>query len=201
MPSPPTEDILPYAGELLPRSLHFTDEGKALIVSYLYHGIVCWNISAKTWQWRIQTGTRIARSALSPDGKAVAICNLMNGFVRYRVKTGEMLSQYPVEVVDNVSLPVLFIHEGRSLLCGSDRGEVTIFNAETGSLVQVLQHPGPCTVSQCSIISIHQAYQRAGGMDWVATGTSETGDRTNVILWKRCSRKCHSQIVGTLFTM
>lgn len=76
MPSPPTEDILPYAGELLPRSLHFTEEGKAIIVSYLYHGIVyvyifhslifvvltsrrCWNISAKTWQWRIQTGTRM----------------------------------------------------------------------------------------------------------------------------------------------
>ncbi|KAI0654585.1 quinon protein alcohol dehydrogenase-like superfamily [Cubamyces menziesii] len=185
MPSPPTEDILPYASELLPRSLHFAEEGKVVIVSYLYHGIVCWNVSSKTWQWRIQTGTRIARSALSPDEKAIAICNLMNGFAQYRVKTGEMLSQYPVEVVDNVPLPVLFIHEGRSLLCGSDRGEVTIFNAETGSLVQVLQHPDV----------VQQAYRRAAGVDWIATGTSEAGDRTSIILWKRRSRKCRNSAV------
>ncbi|KAH9885093.1 hypothetical protein C8Q73DRAFT_601742, partial [Cubamyces lactineus] len=173
LPSPPHENALPYASEVLPCSLHFVDGGMDLIVSYVYHGIVCWNVSSRAWKWRIQTGTRVARSSLSPDGSTIAICNLLNGFVRYDLNTGEMIRHYPVEVVENVPLPVIFIHQGRALLCGSDRGEVSIFNTEAGSLVQVLHHQGLCE------------YEYADGVDWIATGTSETGDRTNVILWYR----------------
>ncbi|KAL1938668.1 hypothetical protein VTO73DRAFT_11483 [Trametes versicolor] len=39
MPSPPSDNILPYAEGNLPRSLHFAQQGRILIVAYLYHGI------------------------------------------------------------------------------------------------------------------------------------------------------------------
>ena len=40
LPSPPRENALPYASEVLPCSLHFAEGGIDLIVSYVYHGIV-----------------------------------------------------------------------------------------------------------------------------------------------------------------
>lgn len=40
MPCPPSDNSLPYAEDNLPRSLHFSQQGRALVVAYLYHGIM-----------------------------------------------------------------------------------------------------------------------------------------------------------------
>ncbi len=97
-----------------------------------------------------------ARSALSSDEKMIAICNLFDGFASYSLETREKVRHYPVEIHQNVPLPVLFIHEGNYILCGSDCGDVSVFNGVDGSLQQVLRHPGglSCHFAYLTILRI-----------------------------------------------
>ncbi|KAL1937216.1 hypothetical protein VTO73DRAFT_14443 [Trametes versicolor] len=89
MPCPPSDNSLPYAEDNLPRSLHFSQQGRALVVAYLYHGIIGWDVATKTCLWSIPPDTRIARSALSADEKKMVICNLFDGFACYNLETRE----------------------------------------------------------------------------------------------------------------
>lgn len=72
----------------------------------------------------------------------MVICNLFDGFACYNLETREKVRHYPVAIHQNVPLPVLFIHDGDCILCGSDCGDVSIFNEVDGSLQQVLPHQG-----------------------------------------------------------
>ncbi|OSC96543.1 hypothetical protein PYCCODRAFT_1333653, partial [Trametes coccinea BRFM310] len=128
--------------ELLPLSLQFAPDEEDLIVSYLYHGIICWSISSQSVKWRILPSTRAARMSLSADGRAVVFCNLLNGFDLFEVASRQLVRNFSVDVVEIIPLPVIFVHDEGAILCGSDHGEAIIFDVESGSQFQVLQHPG-----------------------------------------------------------
>ncbi|KAI9062657.1 WD40 repeat-like protein [Trametes sanguinea] len=172
LPSPPSEGILPHASELLPLSLQFVSDNGDLVVSYLYHGIICWDTVMSSVRWRILPSTRVARVSLSTGGKAVVFCNLLDGFDIYEVATGQLMRRFPIDIVENIPLPVLFIHEDdEGILCGSDHGEVIIFDVKSGRQFQVLQHPDREIIQAI-------AYRSNSDADWIATGTSERGKDT-----------------------
>ncbi|OCH83985.1 hypothetical protein OBBRIDRAFT_697070, partial [Obba rivulosa] len=125
-----------------PRSAHFVEEGKHLVVCYLHHGIVCWDVQTKEQLWRICPGVRIGCSSLSPDHKTIVISNLLNGFDLYDLQSRVLLQTYTVRMRENVILPVRFIHNGTALLFGSSCGMVTIVDRSTGCLIDVLSHGG-----------------------------------------------------------
>lgn len=70
------------------------------------------------------------------------VCNLRNGFDRYRIDHRKLVRTYSIPVGENVSLPAFFIHNGDALLFGSACGAVTIVDKDDGSLVQTLDHAG-----------------------------------------------------------
>lgn len=85
-----------------------------------------------------------ARSALSSDGGFIVVHNLLNGFDRYDVHTGDLVSSYDSMVRSpdlNVVLPVLYIHDNRDLLFGNAEGQVRIIDV-TSRMKQDLPHDG-----------------------------------------------------------
>ncbi|KIK15240.1 hypothetical protein PISMIDRAFT_115461, partial [Pisolithus microcarpus 441] len=88
---PPPKD-LPLVGEQLDKRLHgraiaFKDKGNLLVVTYLHHGIVCWDTSSFKQQWQINPihshqimyGSHSGHAALSSDTKCIALMNLGDG--------------------------------------------------------------------------------------------------------------------------
>ncbi|KAI9061488.1 hypothetical protein FKP32DRAFT_1548086, partial [Trametes sanguinea] len=72
----------------------------------------------------------------------LVLCNLFDGFDHYCISSKKLVQTFPVTIMDNISLPVLFVHRGNAILCGSDHGEASIFDVKSGSLTDVLRHPG-----------------------------------------------------------
>ncbi|KAI0367550.1 hypothetical protein BV20DRAFT_949893 [Pilatotrama ljubarskyi] len=128
--------------EVSPCSAHFVDGGRALVVCYT-GAQKCWDISTWAIEWHICPETRIARSAISPDQKSLVLCNLHDGFDRYRLDRRRKVQTYAVTQGENVALPVVFIHGGEALIFGSGCGTVAIVDKDDGSLLQELRHTGP----------------------------------------------------------
>ncbi|TCD60227.1 hypothetical protein EIP91_010524, partial [Steccherinum ochraceum] len=123
IPDPPRM-LKSESSEICPRDVQFVLEADELVVSYLEHGLVGWDSKGKSLRWHIKVKTRIAHSTISQDGKFAVVYNLHSGFDRYDLNTGELISSYSSQVneLQNIVLPVLFIHEDRDLLLGDSRG-------------------------------------------------------------------------------
>ncbi|KAH9917204.1 uncharacterized protein B0H18DRAFT_831185, partial [Fomitopsis serialis] len=124
-----------------PRSVHWLDSGTRLLVSYDSHGVVCWNVRSQVMEWRLPLKrVRIGRSSLSRDKKVFVVSNLHDGFDMYRLSDKRPLRTFKTKALINISLPVLFIHDGRAVLTGSDTGRVSIYDCGTTLVMQVLAH-------------------------------------------------------------
>ncbi|KAI0711253.1 hypothetical protein C8Q76DRAFT_623440 [Earliella scabrosa] len=128
--------------EVYPCSLHFVDHGNAVIVSYVYHGILCWDMATSRLRWRIDVDHPVARAALSPDHDLLIAYDLLGGFACYRTDHLSLVRTYPVSRLQGVLLPSLFVHDGHAIAFGSAAGEVTIVNMEDGRSLQTLRHEG-----------------------------------------------------------
>ncbi|KII96096.1 hypothetical protein PLICRDRAFT_96851 [Plicaturopsis crispa FD-325 SS-3] len=146
------------------RSLHFTHEGTRLVVSYLSHGVVCWDTGTVTQLWMMIPSSRSklmsvtlillacspvdilcsGSSALSPDRHAIIVTNLQDGLDMYPVGLSQISHHYPYapDPTNNVPVSVAFLHEGQHVVCGSNYGEVCIWNTETEERFQTLPHAG-----------------------------------------------------------
>ncbi|KAJ3512424.1 hypothetical protein NLJ89_g3530 [Agrocybe chaxingu] len=88
---PPPSCVLPEGVEdfpVRPRSVHFLPGGRKLLVSYLSHGIVCWDVLKKCELWSIQPPKRyplIGSSSISPDFRKVLVHNLSRGMDLYKL--------------------------------------------------------------------------------------------------------------------
>ncbi|KIJ10017.1 hypothetical protein PAXINDRAFT_86648 [Paxillus involutus ATCC 200175] len=136
------------------------EHGTQLIVAYLNHGIVCWNLTNMSWLWRIVPIHRhrliplvslfslaySGHAALSPDEKTVLLSNLCNGADLYSFNGSHphMCLKYGMasDVTKNVPLQVTFINKGEHAACGSSEGIVSIWNLCLGKCLQVLEHGG-----------------------------------------------------------
>ncbi|THH32004.1 hypothetical protein EUX98_g2211 [Antrodiella citrinella] len=163
--------------QISPRGVHFARAAKYLVVSYLEHGIICWDMEGKNVLRHIDVSTRIARSAMSPDDHYILVHNLVSGFDRYDLRSGSMVNMYTVAIdpEQNVSLPVLFIHGGRDLLLGDAGGNIRITDVD-GGIVQQLPHKEKYMIQAF-------AYTERLSDSFLVTGTSEGGASTVVTVW------------------
>ncbi|EIW54258.1 WD40 repeat-like protein [Trametes versicolor FP-101664 SS1] len=176
LPADLEEKLNPTAREVSPCSAHFVDDDRALIVTFVYHGIVCWRISTLEVLWHFSPETRIGRAAISPDQKSIVVCNLLDGFDRYRIDRAKKVQSYSVKHHINIALPVAFIHDGDALLFGSACGTATIVDKDDGSLIQSLTHTDGEIIQAI-------AYIKIGARHIVATGSSEPGRENVIRIW------------------
>ncbi|KAF9652253.1 YVTN repeat-like/Quino protein amine dehydrogenase [Thelephora ganbajun] len=152
LPEPPS---LPGLDEELPApiacSLHFTEDGKLLVVSYVDHGIMqvtlhvpfidCWDIDSMELKWQITPRTcNIASSALSPDEKVIIVANLYDGLDWYKIPDRCFSRSVPLRINHNVPIPVLLVDGGKTLLVGGTSGNMKVFDAHTAETIQTLDH-------------------------------------------------------------
>ncbi|KAI0710952.1 hypothetical protein C8Q76DRAFT_576643, partial [Earliella scabrosa] len=158
--------------EVSPCALHYVEQGRAIIVSYIYHGIICWDAAAASIRWKAELEHPIGRTALSSDGNYLIAYNLSNGFTCYRIDQFALECVYKVRPEPGVLLPSLFLDGSKALLFGQTEGNILIVNREDGSTMQTLCHSGEPASTMGD-----------GGCDIIATGSSERGAHTLVRVW------------------
>ncbi|KAJ3524330.1 hypothetical protein NM688_g8583 [Phlebia brevispora] len=148
------------------RVVHFMDEGKSLIITYLNHGIVYFDIAHSEQRWHIASKTPLGRSALVRDHSLI-VHNLSEGFDRYDLTSLQLVHTFPSPSTPstNVPLPVLSL-ESDQLLFRSSIGEPKLSD-ESGQIVQTLQPPVPSIIQAL-------AFCHVGNDKYIALGASES---------------------------
>ncbi|KAI0323593.1 WD40 repeat-like protein [Cubamyces sp. BRFM 1775] len=155
-PSPPEPEGFSSTGDrrLRPISLHFDQNGSVLIVSYLAHGIVCWDATKRTQLCFFRRlGVFCAHqvisggAALSPDRSRFAVYNCVDGLDVYPVgpykKQSPLMSfKFPRAPQSRHGLNVSYVHRGHGLMSGTTTGSVCLWETQTGDLWQALPHDG-----------------------------------------------------------
>ncbi|PCH36199.1 hypothetical protein WOLCODRAFT_168120, partial [Wolfiporia cocos MD-104 SS10] len=120
-------------------------------------------------------------SALSPDGRTIAVHNLIDGLHLYR--TGVSGEQRPrrhfkfdVPPRTKHALRLAFLHQGQALVCGTTTGNVCIWETTTGEFYQQLAHDN-------DIVQTVAAYHR-GDLSFVATASTGKGNNICVKIWR-----------------
>ncbi|KAH9172233.1 WD40-repeat-containing domain protein [Lactarius sanguifluus] len=183
LPDPPKFPEL--EGELpkpLARSLHFLGaNADVLLVTYLDHGVIAWNLKTLDIKWRIcPRSCKIGCSAVSPDQKVLAVTNLYDGIDWYSLDSNHFTDTSfrhtsPHTISENVILPVAFIHNGTAVLSGTSTGCARITRLKDYSLIESLQH-------NCDIVQA-VAYSSARDCHQIVTGVSERGSETGIRYW------------------
>lgn len=87
-----------------------------------------------------------AHSDVNSNESSIVLTNLFDGLDRYdlneNTQAWAFARHYDLPVTQNITLPVLFIDNGKFILCGSDNGHVRIFDAQNGTIAQTLVHGG-----------------------------------------------------------
>ena len=84
-------------------------------------------------------------SAVSPNQKLLAMTNLYDGIDWYSLDSNHFMgtpfqNTTPHTILENVILPVVFIHNGTAVLSGASTGCAWITGVKDHSLVELLQH-------------------------------------------------------------
>ncbi|KAL4065885.1 WD40-repeat-containing domain protein, partial [Scleroderma citrinum] len=132
--------------------LTFTERGAKLIIAYLYHGIVCWDMNISQCLWHINPihghqimYVNISLWACCPffGPQRVVLSNLSEGVDVYLVGQSHPelhLKHHPILEERNVPLQVAFIFEGSAIISGSSDGKVPVWAATSGECIQLLEH-------------------------------------------------------------
>ncbi|KAI6014278.1 WD40-repeat-containing domain protein [Pisolithus microcarpus] len=164
-----------------PRSIHFYERGKRLIVSYLNHSVIAWDIDSMTALWHIRsrdTPKQIASSAVYLDLNAIVINTLQDGVYLFKLGSTKPVRKwvYDCEAEARYPLLVSFLHDRKAIISGSPTGSVCIWQTGSDDLYQVLPHSG-------DIIQAVSAAQR-GAWSYVATASSGKGADTYIKIWR-----------------
>ncbi|KAH6869083.1 hypothetical protein BKA70DRAFT_1452168 [Coprinopsis sp. MPI-PUGE-AT-0042] len=134
------------------RGLHFAHQGASLIVSYLNHGIVEWNIQSLSLPRvliPVHFPGHIGSSAISSDGLTLAVYNLRDGVDLYHTNTLTHQGSIPVAGIssqNNIPLNVAFDNAALALVSGGHQGRLCIWDIETKA-VRYLPCGGGGTIS------------------------------------------------------
>ncbi|KAJ8583673.1 WD40 repeat-like protein [Rhizopogon salebrosus TDB-379] len=139
-------DMLPDS-RVRSRSVHFLKKGTRLIVSYLNHGIICWDLKSRDMLWHIVpplSRRQIGYAALSHNARYLIVSNMNIGMNLYALGEKEPLQSFlqPTNTGINFPLGVSFLHRGRAVVCGSQTGSVKIWETLSGEHLQTLEHNG-----------------------------------------------------------
>lgn len=182
LPPPPKVDAKYTENDsrVRPRALHFLSGGHKLIVSYLNHGIVVWNIVSKTVIWHVKPPSisQIASSAVCLDMNVLVVNTLQDGLCLYRIGNKKAIWKWEHESECDVQCPssISFLHEGRAMVSGAITGNVRVWNMDSKDLYQVLPHGGDITqaVATC----------QQGAWNYIAVGSALKGQDTYIKIWK-----------------
>ncbi|TDL19994.1 WD40 repeat-like protein [Rickenella mellea] len=152
----------------------------AIIVTYLYHGIVCWNTMCSTARWTIPLPS-CAASSFSAPYQSLVISTLSGHFDVYQIGTGVKICTFSTKQAAQARkiLPVLFIHEGQAVVSGSAVGQVKIWDPRKGEKIQTLKHSGEPLVQ-----ALASHCHKTKDAFLIASATAESGQATYVQIWE-----------------
>ncbi|TFY77322.1 hypothetical protein EWM64_g6692 [Hericium alpestre] len=96
--------------------------------------------------WRIDPRNGNGTTAycdISVKNDLLALTNYSDGTELYKVGPSEFLrslKQAAKRSGKNLALQAVFVHDGRAIACASVKGEVTIYDTDSGESLQVLEH-------------------------------------------------------------
>ncbi|KAH9920994.1 WD40-repeat-containing domain protein [Amylocystis lapponica] len=161
-------------------ALQFYQSGKKLIVSYVWHGIICWDLETKSQTWRISPPSshpNIGHSVLGPEDASVLTYNLVDGLHLYILGADQQkpCRLYKLDVLPRSkhAVQVAFLHQGRAVVCGTTTGRVCIWETVTGEFFQILSHDG---TSCFKAASSTRAY-------YIATASAGKNQETYIKIW------------------
>ncbi|KAF5313627.1 hypothetical protein D9611_010066 [Ephemerocybe angulata] len=128
-----------------PRSLHFHKRSSQLIVSYLYHGIVCWDLSTSIQLWDIPPTTSqptIGYSVTLPDISTLVISDMATGAVAYSLKDRKVVGKLNLQLQGerNVPIVVAALRGTSRAICGNHDGSVSVWDVAHDEMSQRLHH-------------------------------------------------------------
>ncbi|KAF8724437.1 hypothetical protein AX14_008812 [Amanita brunnescens Koide BX004] len=185
------------------RSLHFTNRGRNLVVSYLNHGIVCWDVATSAQLWCIEpthTHRHIGFSAISPDETEIAISNLSTGVDVYSLKSMMKIRSFSDTILPDTNYPigVEFLANGSFVSSGSHTGRPCVWEKHSCAVFQVLDHGLPGKLVRCIAVSVtslpldppesQTKVRRSGDGELVATAT--TGRNPCIQIWASRQHEC-----------
>ncbi|KAF9231884.1 WD40-repeat-containing domain protein [Melanogaster broomeanus] len=158
-PTVPREDPVDDARDnhIHATALQFLQGNRRIVVAYLNHGVICWDVKTDTQLWEIHQEDYYTSGhfALSPDRLRIVVSNLNHGIRLYHLGDSRPLSTIPVSVPadSNHILNVVFLGSSQVIASGSLVGEVKLWEANTGECLQTLHHNGnvPCSCLLCLI--------------------------------------------------
>ncbi|KAH7906047.1 WD40-repeat-containing domain protein [Hygrophoropsis aurantiaca] len=185
-----------------PRRVHFFDGGRKLIVVYLNHGVIAWDLKQGSQVWRIppakdapQMYVCYACSAISLDINALVVQTLHGGLYLYRLGRTKPIRKFPFieETSYNYPLTVSFLHQGQAIVCGSNSGNVHIWKTHSGEVFQILTHNSQF----CFLGRALRPPTANGPVSLVATASALKGQQTYIGLWSAKSGRCN--LAGLIF--
>ncbi|KAH7908066.1 WD40-repeat-containing domain protein [Hygrophoropsis aurantiaca] len=162
------------------RSLHFHEEGRMLIVTYLNHGIVAWNVDEQTQVWYISPtpeAPQLGGSSINLDKSLLIAHTFHSGLYMYLLgqTAPTRVLPYNGNQENRHTLAVAFVHSGAAVVSGADDGDVCIWRTQDGSLFQVLSHGG-------DLIQAIATFE--GASSYIASGSALTGQNTYINIWR-----------------
>ncbi|KAH9035249.1 hypothetical protein EDB85DRAFT_1889470 [Lactarius pseudohatsudake] len=132
--------------EPMARSLHFLGGGSLLLVTYLDHGVIAWNLKTLEIKWHIRPcACKIGCSIVSHNEKILALTNLYDGIDWYSLDSNHFMdasyqhtTTHPIP--DNVILPITFVHGNSAVLSGTSDGCARITTVTDWALAERLRH-------------------------------------------------------------
>ncbi|KAF8263592.1 hypothetical protein EI94DRAFT_1703854 [Lactarius quietus] len=180
LPDPPKFPEL--EGELpepMPCSLHFLGTGDVLLVTYMDHGVIAWNLKTLEIKWCIRPHS--CCSAVSHNEKTLAVTNLYDGIDWYSLDSNHFMDasyQHTTTHIspENVILPITFIHGNSTVLSGTSYGCACITSVKDWALVETLQHESRDIVQALAYTSMGDACQ-------IVTGVADKGTNMVIRYW------------------
>ncbi|OBZ69980.1 putative WD repeat-containing protein K04G11.4 [Grifola frondosa] len=191
-------------------AVKFYRNGKNLIVSYMAHGILCWDLDTRSQIWAIvppQETPNIASSALSSNGRSIIVYNLVDGVQSYDIglfkkQTPRHHYKFDCPPRSKHCLQVAYLHQGRAVVCGTTTGNVYVWEAATGDYFQVLNHNDhtiqAVDASIQNLFCRHSVYRAAqtcqrGDANYIATASVGRGQETYVKIWRAKISRVHQE--------
>ncbi len=144
---------------------------------------------------------RRGSSSLSPNENSIVIYNIRDGVDVYAVKaTGggrrkpKRSFKLPKPARTNYAVQVMYVNDGRGVVCGTTTGEVCIWDTMSGEIYQTLAHERDdilqavavrlCADRFKAVLTISCQGVNRGGFSYIAAGSVDKGQQTYIKLWK-----------------
>ncbi|KAJ7094911.1 WD40-repeat-containing domain protein [Mycena crocata] len=161
------------------RSLNFHLKEKLIFVTYMFAGIMAYDIEDVAIQrWRIDLRGLCGESALSPTGRLLATTMILGG-IYWSDTSKRTVASITEQIQDNVKvqLPIVFISTN-TVAVGSPDGQVIICKSGKSRANQVLSH------NDDMVQTLAYFHQKHDSSHLLVTGISEMNEDCVLTIWK-----------------